>query len=285
MRPPVLFLMLFAACAPITPGPAARGLANCAWRVCVTPLNTPSGRTYRAVNGEPVPATVVLTFSSPGNLRPGADLPIERVVPPESSVILVHLSTIVQSEDIRPRVTIGIDLGSSDTEPDADYLYAVPFGGDSHRELTQGFGGAGSHLASMHYSLDFAMPEGTPILAARGGTVLYLQDGFTEGGADPSLLERANLVVVAHSDGTMASYGHLTRGIPVSVGDAVGEGDVLGWSGATGFAGQPHLHFHVGQRMLGTPGRTIPIQLRDRDGHVLDLAVGSLIEPARTMQR
>ncbi len=281
MRPPVLILMLLVACAPATRGAGTRTPGNCAWRVCVTSVNTPSGRAYQAVNREPVPATIVLTFRSPGNLRAGADLPIERVVPPESTTILVRLRQIVQTEAARPRVTIGIDLGSSSTQPDADHLYAVPFGGDSRRELSQGFGGAGSHLGDMSYSLDFLMPEGTPVLAARAGTVLYLQDGFTEGRADPNLLERANLVVVAHRDGTMASYGHLTAGIPVSVGDAVGEGDVLGWSGATGFAGRPHLHFHVGLRMLGAPGRSIPIQLRDREGHILDLAVGSLIEPAR----
>ena len=89
------------------------------------------------------------------------------------------------------------------------------------------------------------------------------------------------MVVVAHSDGTMASYGHLRRGIRVSVGDTVGVGDLLGSSGATGFAGQPHLHFHVGKRLLGAPGRTIPIKLRSRHGHLLSLEVGSLIEPAR----
>ena len=285
VRPLMLFLLLLAGCATARPGPNLREDANCAWRVCVTSVSTPLGRALQAVNGEPVPVTIMLTFRSPGNLRPGADLPIERVVPPESSAILVRLRTIVQNEAIRPRVTIGIDLGSSSTEPDADHLYAVPFGGDAPRELTQGFGGAGSHLASMRYSLDFAMPEGTPVLAARAGTVLYLQDGFTEGRADPDLLERANLVVVAHGDGTLASYGHLTRGIPVSVGDAVGEGDVLGWSGATGFAGRPHLHFHVGLRMLRAPGRTIPIKLKGREGRPLSLALGSLIEPARPKSR
>ena len=285
MRPPMLFLMLLAACAPAGPGAGTRGLGNCAWRVCVRSVNTPSGRAYRAVNREPVPATIVLTFRSPGNLRPGGDLPIERVVPAQSTAILVRMNSIVRRESVRPRVTLAIDLGASSTEPDADHLYAVPFGGDARRELTQGFGGAGSHLASMRYSLDFLMPEGTPVLAARAGIVLLLQDGYTEGGTDPDLLERANLVVVAHSDGTMASYGHLTPGIPVSVGDRVVEGDVLGLSGATGFAGRPHLHFHVGLRMLGAPGRTIPISLRDRDGHVIDLSAGSLIEPARANAR
>ena len=258
-----------------------REALDCAWRVCITSINTPSGRAYRGENEEPVPATILLTFRSPGNLRPGANVPIERVLPAESSRILVRLRSIVENESIRPRVVIAIDLGSSTTEPDADHLYAVPFGGEARRELTQGFDGADSHLASMRYSLDFAMPEGTPVFAARAGTVLYLQDGFTEGGADPDLLEQANLLVVAHSDGSMASYGHLTAGIPVSVGDMVDEGDVLGSSGATGFVGQPHLHFHVGVRMLGTPGRTIPIKLKGREGGTLDLVVGSLIEPAR----
>ena len=283
--PLLLFLSLLTGCATGTPGPGVRDRVNCAWRVCVTSLTTASGRAYRAVNREPVPATIVLTFQSPGNLCPGAGRPIERVVPAESSAILVRLSTIVQNPSIRATLTVAIDLGSSTTEPDADHLYAVPFGGDSRRELVQGFDGTDSHLASMRYSLDFAMPEGTPVLAARVGTVLYLQDGFTEGRADPDLLEQANLVVVAHSDGTMASYGHLAPGIPVSVGDAVHEGDLLGSSGATGFAGQPHLHFHVGQRMLGTPGRTIPITLRGADGRVLDLAVGSLVEPAPLKSR
>jgi murein DD-endopeptidase MepM/ murein hydrolase activator NlpD len=248
-------------------------------------VDTPSGRAYQAVNEEPVPVTIVLTFESSANVRPGGDLPIERVVPPNSTTILVRLRTVLQDPSRRAKLSIAIDLGSSDTEPDADHLYAVPFGGDAPRELIQGFDGADSHGASMRYSLDFAMPTGTPVLAARAGTVLYLQDGFTEGGADPDLLEQANLVVVAHSDGTMASYGHLTSGIQVSVGDVVDEGAVLGSSGATGFAGQPHLHFHVGLRMLGTPGRTIPIQLKDREGNTLDLSVGSSIEPARPKAR
>ena len=281
MRPLMLFLLLLAGCATAAGHPDLRGLENCAWRVCVRVIDLHSGPAYQALHREPVPVTIVLTFVSPGNLQSGVDRPIERVVPPESDAILVRMRNIVQDPSVSAEISISIDLGSSSTEADADHLYAVPFGGDRPHELVQGFDGAESHLASMRYSLDFAMPQGTPVLAARAGIVFYLQDGFTVGGADPDLLERANLVVVGHSDGTMASYGHLRRGIRVSVGDTVGVGDLLGSSGATGFAGQPHLHFHVGKRMLGAPGRTIPIKLRSPDGHLLSLDVGSLIEPAR----
>ncbi|HIF06478.1 MAG TPA: M23 family metallopeptidase [Gemmatimonadetes bacterium] len=285
MRALVVCLWLLAGCAATSRSPRTRDGLNCAWRVCIQMVNTPAGRAYRAENGEPVPATVTLTFVSPGNLRTGADRPIERVIPPRSSRILVRLRTVLRDTSVQPDVSVSIDLGSSTTEADDDHLYAVPFGGDSRRELVQGFDGDVSHVESMRYSLDFAMPEGTPILAARAGTVLYLQDGFTEGGTDPDLLEAANLVVVAHSDGTMASYGHLTEGISVAVGDTVLVGDLLGVSGSTGFTGGPHLHFHVGKRMLGEPGRTIPIKIRDRNGRLLDLAKGLLVEPARANSR
>ena len=281
MRPIVLFVLLLTGCAASTGGPDIRSMDHCAWRVCVRALNYSYGRVYQAVNREPVPATIVLTFRSPGNLLPGADRPIERVVQPGRDVILVRMNDIVRNRSIGAQLSVAIDLGASTTEADVDHLYAVPFGGNRQRTLTQGFGGAGSHMGSMRYSLDFAMPEGTPVLAARAGIVFYVQDGFTRGGTDPDLLERSNLVVVAHSDGTMASYGHLRRGIRVDVGDVVSEGALLGYSGATGFAGRPHLHFHVGKRLLGAPGRTIPIKLKGRLGHVLDLEVGSSIEPAR----
>jgi murein DD-endopeptidase MepM/ murein hydrolase activator NlpD len=243
------------------------------------------GRDYTATNREPVPVTVVMIFRSVENLRPPAGRRVETVIPPRTTIELAHLRAIQANRPMGANVALQIDLGSSANPGDSAFAYAMPFGGSEPRELVQGFGGSETHLASMHYSLDFAMPVGTPVLAAREGTVLLVQDGFTEGGTDPELLERANLVVIAHSDGTMASYGHLSKGVRVRRGDRVPEGGLLGYSGATGFAGQPHLHFHVGSRMLGEPGRTIPIKIRDDRGHVVDLTPGSFFEPAERRMR
>ena len=89
MRPVVLFSLLLTGCATGSGSPDNNpSLGSCAWRVCVRAFNTASGRAYLAINREPVPATIVLTFRSPGNLRPQATRPIETVVPPESNVIL-----------------------------------------------------------------------------------------------------------------------------------------------------------------------------------------------------
>jgi murein DD-endopeptidase MepM/ murein hydrolase activator NlpD len=256
-----------------------RGSMSCAWRVCVTHTDTPGGRDYIAENREPVPVTIGLVFRSMENLRPPRGGRVDVVVPPFETMHVVHLDKFNIDRPSGAAVAVEIDLGSSTNVPD-DFVYAVPFGGTEPREVIQGYGGEETHLASMHYSLDIAMPEGTPVLAARSGVVLLVQDGFTRGGTDPELLERSNLVVIAHTDGTMASYGHLQRGVRVRRGDQVEEGALLGMSGSTGFAGQPHLHFHVGNRMLGAPGRTIPIEMRDSEGRPVDMSMGSWIRPA-----
>ena len=245
--------------------------------MCVTTSETPGGRSYFIKNDEPVPATVVLEFKSLRNLESLEGRRVERVVEPKS-IEVVRLNRMGRGRTTTD-LAISIDLGASSTEAE-DYLYAVPFGGEVPHLLMQGFDGQETHMGSMRWALDIEMPPGTPVLAARDGVVLYLQDGFTQGGIDPSLLERANLVVVAHADGTMAFYGHLSPGLDVAVGDSVSVGGLLGWSGRTGFAGEPHLHFHVGLRVLGEPGRTIPIRMKDDQGVPLYMSEGLLIPPA-----
>jgi murein DD-endopeptidase MepM/ murein hydrolase activator NlpD len=276
----ILGVLLVAGCAAgasVWRGEGARR-GRCAWNVCVTTEDDERGRTYLARNDEPVPVTVVMSFGFLDNLQRPEGGRVERVIPPDSTV-RVRLDRMVPGT-FAADLSISIDLGASTTEPEA-YPYAVPFGGRAPRPVIQGFEGAETHIGSMRYALDIGMPPNTPVFAARDGVVLYIQDGFAEGRADPEFLERANLVVVAHRDGTMASYGHLSRGVEVEVGDTVGVGDLLGWSGRSGFAGRPHLHFHVGVRMLGEPGRTIPIELVGSDGSVLDLSEGAAIRPAR----
>lgn len=280
-RVALLLLPLASGCATSARGTGPPADAACAWQVCLVVRAQPGGRSFEVTNREPVPATVVFSFRALQNLRPDRALPVRLVVPPHTTVPLVRLRAVRPSRRMGAQPSISIDLGASDTKPDSAYLYAVPFGGTAARELIQGFDGSDTHRLGMRYALDFAMPVGTPILAARGGTVLYVQDGFVEGGRDPDLLERANIVVVAHDDGTMASYGHLARGIKVRKGQTVAAGDLLGLSGATGFAGRPHLHFHVGVRLLGDPGRTIPIRLRGPGGAPLDLEIGARVQPAR----
>lgn len=237
--------------------PRARG--SCAFQVCIKALPGSESLVYTARNGSPVPATVGIFFERLRNLESTDPDTVVRSVAPGQSEVLTRLWLVDPDEDIRVRPVVTIDLGSDSSIHRPPRPYSLPFGGDQPRELISGFGGP-THLNENYYSLDFGMPEGTPVLAARSGVVVYVQDGFRRGGLTPDLIERANLVVVGHDDGTLASYGHLREGLPVAVGEAVHRGQLLGWSGSTGFSGRPHLHFHVGKRMMGGAYRTIPVR-------------------------
>ncbi|QDW66254.1 M23 family metallopeptidase [Luteimonas granuli] len=128
--------------------------------------------------------------------------------------------------------------------------------------VAQGWGGGFSHRdAENRHAVDFAVPEGTPVLAAREGVVMQAEAGFAHGGLDsPEGVDRANFVRILHEDGTMAVYAHLAPGgVHVRQGERVRRGQRIGSSGSTGYSGGPHLHFAVqanrGRRLASLPFR------------------------------
>lgn len=254
-------------------------VSACAWQVCVYPTASGESLVFRARNEGPVIATVSLTFDLLQNLRLTDSVPVVRTVPPLTSVILTRLGRVDSLASINAHPLVRIDLGSDSTRHDPDVLYSMPFGGTQPRELVAGFG-APTHHGEDFYSLDFAMAEGTPVLAARAGVVVHVQDGFTEGGVRADLIENANLVAIAHADGTLASYRHLRLGIQVAVGDSVSAGQLLGFSGSSGSSAQPHLHFHVGKRLTAGEDRTIPVRFASPTGGILELIEGEWYPPA-----
>jgi murein DD-endopeptidase MepM/ murein hydrolase activator NlpD len=96
------------------------------------------------------------------------------------------------------------------------------------------------------YAVDIALPDGTPVYAARAGLVIDLRHDAFLGAVDPTLLDQANVVEVLHDDGTIAVYAHLHwDSIRVRIGQQVARGEYLADSGNTGFTSGPHLHFAV----------------------------------------
>lgn len=92
----------------------------------------------------------------------------------------------------------------------------------------------------MHEGIDIGVGYGTPIHAAAAGTVIYC--GWEEG--------YGNLVVIDHGGNLATAYGHQSS-IAVSCGQAVTQGQVIGYVGCTGHCTGPHLHFEV--RVDGNP--------------------------------
>jgi murein DD-endopeptidase MepM/ murein hydrolase activator NlpD len=162
------------------------------------------------------------------------------------------------------------NLGNRGGTPDST-IYELPFArGEQHR-VSQGWMGKFSHGAGTRseYAVDFLMPTGTTVCAARGGVVAGLRSDSNEGGPDESFEDCANYVLIRHSDGTYAEYAHLEEnGVAVRLGDEVSAGQVLGTSGQTGRATDPHLHFAVFTPIDSYKRKTYPTKFNSAGGVV-----------------
>jgi murein DD-endopeptidase MepM/ murein hydrolase activator NlpD len=163
-------------------------------------------------------------------------------------------------------------------KPDKKFIYELPYAVGFSPPVLQGYNGKFSHNTVLNiHALDFSMPRGTPILAARAGVVVASRSDVTTGGHDPALLGTVdgggNFVMVLHDDGTIGNYFHMRCGsIVLKKGDAVKAGDALGEAGSTGYShpDYPHLHFVVRVPEQKNPygKKTIPTLFRTRAGVV-----------------
>lgn len=134
-----------------------------------------------------------------------------------------------------------------------DHVYELPFAPGTEQLVSQAYNGTFSHRGAL--SLDFDLPEGTDVYAARGGVVVIAEESFDRGCPRRDCQEYTNEVVILHDDGTFGEYVHLQQnGALVEVGERVEAGQRIGKSGATGFANGPHLHFSVYRQLM--EGRT-----------------------------
>ena len=141
---------------------------------------------------------------------------------------------------------------------------------------------------AMRYALDFDLPEGTPVLAARAGTVALANGSWAAdhcggvsapaaGNAGDNTVSQfigneANFVEIDHGDGSSALYLHLSSVSPdierkAKTGERVEQGEVLGLSGRTGYTQcAPHLHFQVESSVKADWFTTsLPVSFADRD--------------------
>lgn len=91
-----------------------------------------------------------------------------------------------------------------------------------------------------HNGIDIAASVGTPVLAAESGVVVAVgnQDAYCYKGA------YGKFIVIKHQNNLATLYSHLSRQI-TQKGDTVTRGQVIGYSGKTGYATGPHLHLTV----------------------------------------
>ena len=229
------------------------------------------GFEFEAENLNPYTVTMSIDFELLNNLKPSGKVPLFIEIPGRSKKRVLELSRISSGLPVNYRSSYGWVRGSPFAVHQNSYVYKIPFRTGSVVNVSQGYNGEWTHKGLSAYAIDFPVPVGTPIYAAREGTVVGAEGSNNIGGVGAEYRQYANYVIIEHSDGTMGNYYHLKQGgAAVQIGQKVSKGDLIGYSGNTGNSSGPHLHFSVSKVDPISMRRpmSLPVKIQSLEGIV-----------------
>ena len=217
-------------------------------------------------NPNSFPVTIELNIDYK-NLRLSRQVPFAEVINARTDKKLLDLDIAQNNVKWEFSTNYSYYMGSIFAKHDDSYAYRLPYKPGTSQRVAQGYNGTFSHQGKIRYSIDFNLDEDTEVYAARDGIVVETESKFNEGGQEDRFLDRANYITILHSDGTFADYSHLRRGgVVVQVNQRVRAGQLIGYSGSTGFVSGPHLHFDVKNTIRGGGFETIPVKFLTKQG-------------------
>ena len=214
------------------------------------------------------PVQIVFRLAATDNVADDAPLEGWRTVPARADTELL----VVARKNPDAAMSFEYEFQFLPGDPNAEHrpeeLYRLPFALATTFPVSQAYPDSITHRdpASLH-AIDFVMPIGTGIYAARGGIVIEVASDYYDAGVDVAVDgPRANMIRVLHDDGTMSLYAHMNwNSIRVVPGQRVERGQYLADSGNTGFSTGPHLHFAV-QRNRGGAIVSVPVEFAGAGG-------------------
>ncbi len=246
---------------------SAAAFADCRdeW-ICVDAINQGGNVELRAKNLREYPITYTLRIRTRDLSIDGPSTVTRTLAPKQSEQVMVlRNDNAPGSGDYR--YSFDWTVGDKDASHDDDHLYSLPYESGKSYRILQGWGSSFSHTGLEAFAVDFDMPVGTPVHAARAGIVARVEESHNKGCWADGCGAFANYIVILHSDGTTGEYYHLMQnGAAVEVGDSVAQGQMIGYSGNTGHSTMPHLHFAVYRASEWGNTQSIPVHFRSADG-------------------
>jgi len=213
------------------------------------------------------PIELELTLPEAENVQSDPPLPARLELPARAEKRLLKIRAQDPGKGFSYRLAYKPMIGPPLTRLPAEVDYYPPFPVGLEFVISQGFDNDQTHNKPPNqYAIDIVMPTGTPILAARGGRIIAMEDSFHGAGQTERYLFRSNQVRILHDDGTMAVYAHLQpNSIRTRPGARVATGQWIANSGNTGYSSGPHLHFVV-QLNAGMSLQSLPFRFHEPSG-------------------
>lgn len=214
--------------------------------IVVAERNSKGEMVFEAENINPFLVTLSLDLDKMNNTKANHSLPVYVELAGHVKKEILTLTPVSRSLDMTFESSYGWVKGSAFAKHDDTYLYRLPFTLGTNVRVSQGYNGGLSHVGLSSYAIDFSVAIGTPVYAAREGEVVGVEVGNDLGGPYPQFRPYMNYVNIRHTDGTLGNYYHLKLGgAAVKIGDTVKKGQLIAYSGNTGYTTAPHLHFSV----------------------------------------
>ncbi len=228
----------------VAPAWAAAESCSLGW-VCVEPRVNGDITDLIAINLKPWPLTLSLRVDTRNlDARPAEEVSITLGGQERRTVISMQATKARDRRHYSYRYDWTV--GSLDALHDDKVVYRLPYANGESWTVLQGYGSRFSHTGLERYTVDFDMPVGTPVLAARDGIVVRTKDENDQACWEERCGRFANFVIVLHDDQTTGEYYHLKKdGVVVDEGERVIAGQLIAYSGNTGKSTMPHLHFGV----------------------------------------
>ncbi len=247
------------------------------YEVKVVNRGTKQAPIFYATNPYHGPVEISIEFTQQNNVVAKPKWPATYVVPANSEL---YLSTITAKNKYMSwsfQYSVSSTLGDPNATHNDSHVYRLPFDASKQFYISQAFDGEFTHVGDQNqYAIDIVMPEGSDVLAARGGVVMDIANDFYDGGVSENKKQRGNYIRILHDDGSMAIYAHLQlESVVVAPGQRVETQQKIALSGNTGFTSGPHLHFAV-QVNQGLLLRSVPFLLQHKGGEVKPPDVGPI---------
>ena len=219
---------------------------NCSQEtVCIETQEGKNEMLFYAINKKEYTTAITVDVKAKG-MKPTVRLPNSFIVKGKERKFIFALKYDKKAGVYNYSYTYGWAKGDPSAVHNTQYVYALPYSNKKTFKVTQSCNGAVSHNGHSQYAIDFNMPMNTIIYAAREGIVVDLKGDSSEGGYSKKFMDKANYILIEHSDGTLGEYVHLKlNGVAVALGQRIKKGQPIGYSGNTGYSSNPHLHFAV----------------------------------------